>query len=392
MTGDAATFLLTADGRTITESIAGRTDNPLAAGTLLRKHNPDIEPLFLAAAVELASARIKAKGKFRLANRMFFTREALEQSSGERIARHRAKRFLGLDKVCDACSGIGGDAVALADATGRLTCVDMDDARVAFCRENLAVHGLSAEMINDDISAMKSRLSEFDALFIDPGRRSGGRRTTDLSMMEPPIEVVEELLQLVPRGAVKLSPASQLDALTLPNEIEWISDRGGLKEAVMWTGEFRRGTASVTLLHHGVTLSDSDLPDAEPEVSAAGEYLYEPDPALIRSGLLGRKAAGLGMRLIHHDIAYMTSDDVIDDPFFTGYRILHAIPFNLKRLEKVLRERNVGVLTVKKRGFPMLPEEVIAKLRLDGNESAIVILTREQGRHTAYIVEPLTVT
>ena len=82
MAGDAAIFLLTGDGRTITDSITGRTDDPLAAGTWLRKQHPDIEPSFLAAAVELASARIKAKGKFRLADRMFFTREALEQSSG----------------------------------------------------------------------------------------------------------------------------------------------------------------------------------------------------------------------------------------------------------------------------------------------------------------------
>ena len=142
------------------------------------------------------------------------------------------------------------------------------------------------------------------------------------------------------------------------------------------------------MLHKGVTLAESDLPETEPAVSAAGGYIYEPDPALIRSGLLGRKGAYLGMHLVNQDIAYMSSDAVIKDPFFTGYRIEYKLPFNIKRLEKALRERNVGVLTVKKRGFPMLPEEVISKLRLNGHESATVILTREEGRHTAYIVEP----
>ncbi len=392
MTEDAATFLLSKRGREIAHSIKDKTDDPLAAGTYLRKHYPDIEPSYLAAVVELAVARVSGTRKFHRAGRMFFTREALEQSSGERIARHRAKRFAGLEKVCDACSGIGGDAVALAGAVQHLTCVERDSVRLAFCRENLSVYGFSAELINADIIAMKDRLGDYDAVFIDPGRRPSGRRTLDLSAMEPPFEVVEELLQLVPRGALKLSPASQFDSVTIPHEIEWISDRDGLKEAVVWTGDFCTGETSVSLLHKGVTLVESVLPRVEPVVSAAGRYIYEPDPALIRSGLLGRKAAHLGMYLVSSDIAYMTSDTAIDDPFFVAYRIKDRMPFNIKRLEKILRERNVGVLTVKKRGFPMLPEEVISKLKLDGRNTATIILTRENGKHTAYIVEPVDFT
>ncbi len=391
MTDDAATFLLSGKGREITGTIKGRFGDSLAAGTYLRKHYPEIEPSHLAAIVELTTARERAKEKFHNADMMFFTREAFEQSSGERIAQHRAKRFDGLDNVCDICSGIGGDAIALAGAVKHLTCIEKNHARLVFCRENLAVHNFSAEMINADIIEINARLYGYDALFIDPGRRPGGKRTSELSMMEPPFEIVEKLLGMAPRGAVKLSPASEFDEVSIPHEIEWISDRDGLKEAVLWTGGFQTVKTSVTLLHKDITLVDSDLSDTEPDISTAGDYLYEPDPALIRSGLLGRKAAYLGMRLINKDIAYMSADTGIDDPFFTGYRVLEKMPFNMKRLEKALRGGNVGVLTVKKRGFPMQPEEVISKLRLNGKENATVILTREMGRHTAYIVEPFVV-
>ena len=146
---------------------------------------------------------------------------------------------------------------------------------------------------------------------------------------------------------------------------------------------------TVTLLHRGASLRDTDLPVGEPEAGPPGAYLYEPDPALIRSGLLGRKAASLGMRMLDPEIAYTTSDEQVRDPFFNAYRVLRAFPFGLKRLNGELNAMDVGRVTVKKRGFPLLPEEVIRKLKLKGSGSAIVVLTRRGKEHLAMIVEAL---
>src|SRR3954471_16714620 len=66
--------------------------------------------------VEVATARLKAaqQDKFSRAARMFFTRNSLEQSSGERIAAHRAARFAQAlpcgSRVADLGCGIGGDS------------------------------------------------------------------------------------------------------------------------------------------------------------------------------------------------------------------------------------------------------------------------------------------
>src|SRR5262245_14928181 len=66
------------------------------------------------AAVETAILRRRAAAKFTRAAAMYFTREALEQSTSEPVARHRARRFTAVGRALDVGCGIGGDALTLA--------------------------------------------------------------------------------------------------------------------------------------------------------------------------------------------------------------------------------------------------------------------------------------
>ena len=132
----------------------------------------------------------------------------------------------------------------------------------------------------------------------------------------------------------------------------------------------------------------------EPGVDAAeipfwqDEGLTEaPDPALIRSGLLAGYAVSKGMWLLDNRIAYTSSGRLIDDPFFTGYRILDSLPFNLSQLRERLKSLHAGTVTVKKRGFPLEPEEILRKLALTGDRPVTIVLTRIGKRHHVYIVE-----
>ncbi|MCY3779658.1 MAG: SAM-dependent methyltransferase, partial [Chloroflexi bacterium] len=63
------------------------------------------------------------------------------------------------------------------------------------------------------------------------------------------------------------------------------------------------------------------------------------------------------------------------------------MPFQLKRLRRYLADRGVGRVTVKKRGFPLTPEELIARLRLKGDESRVLVMTRHNGKPVAIVCE-----
>ena len=122
--------------------------------THLRKHATAEQA---AAAYETAWLRQRATQKFARASQMYFTREALEQASGERIAAYRAERFARFANVGDFCCGIGGDTLSLAQRT-HVHAVDLDPLRLAMARENAIAHGMQ-----DRIQFNEERLHELRA-------------------------------------------------------------------------------------------------------------------------------------------------------------------------------------------------------------------------------------
>ena len=65
------------------------------------------------------------------------------------------------------------------------------------------------------------------------------------------------------------------------------------------------------------------------------------------------------------------------------------LPFGVKRLRALLRDRGVGRLTVKKRGTAVRPEELRRQLRLSGDAEATVVLTRVAGEQSVLLVQRL---
>jgi hypothetical protein len=171
--------------------------------------------------------------------------------------------------------------------------------------------------------------------------------------------------------------------------VEFISVGGELKEAVLWGGAFGftgRRASRLETDGSGESLMPRELPP--PPVSSPRAYLYEPDPAVIRAGLFGELADHLGINLYRLDesIAYLTGDSYVISPWVRVWPVWDWMPFNLKKLRARLQRYDVGRVTVKKRGSPITPEELIAKLKLrGGSRSAVVVLTHIAGQHSALI-------
>jgi len=340
------------------------------------------------AALETAGLRVKARSKFSRAQAMYFTREALEQASGEAIARYRARRFDGLSAVVDLGCCIGGDSLALAERC-RVTGFDLDPLRLAMAAQNVAAYERAdhAAFVAGDFTQLA--LPPAEAFFFDPARRVGGRRKFSVRQYVPPLEAVRGWLPRLPAGGVKISPGVELDELAgYDCEIEFISERGELKECALWFGGFKSalrraslidGTAVHTLLADPAAASAIDPPG--PPLA----YLYEPDPAVLRAGLVTTLAAQLGARQLDPDIAYLTAAAVQPTPLARAFVLEAALPFQLKRLREALRARGVGRVTVKKRGSPLEPETLIKQLRLSGPEERIVFLTHVLGEPWALI-------
>ncbi|MGW0224433.1 class I SAM-dependent methyltransferase, partial [Streptomyces tendae] len=301
-----------------------------------------------------------------------------------------AERFaaLGVTSVADLCCGIGGDAVALARAGVRVLAVDRDPATAAAARANADALGLGdlIEVREADVAEVDT--AGYDAVFVDPARRGGRGRIFDPEAYSPPLSWAVRTARTASRAAaLKVAPGIPHEAVPEDAEAEWISDGGDVKEAVLWFGTGAApGAVRATLLPGPRTLPGTGLPD--PEVRTPGRYLYEPDGAVVRAHLVAEVAEDLDGGLIDPTIAYVTADELLPTPYATAYEITDRMPFNVKKLKALLRERGVGTLTVKKRGSAVEPEELRKKVKPQGPNAATVFLTRVAGAPTMLIGHP----
>jgi THUMP domain-like len=439
-------LLLGADGQELLGALAGqeRVDpgKELALGERLRARYP---PELIAAALALHDLRLRALAKFSRAGRMYLTRDGLEQASSELVARHRAARYAGFDRVADLCTGIGGDLLALAAGRAALA-VDVDAVHLPMALRNAREYG--AENIAGACADVRDlRLGGLPAVFVDPARRAAGRRLPP-GASEPSLGWCLALAERVGAVGVKAAPGLPLELVPAGWEVELIADRRELKEAVLWSPGLATAPRRATVLadpsgppgsgpghpgHPGG--GDGDEPsrvthtlagngpagrgrhgggqeagqgrgsggsragggprgggprgggqDGDPvPCEVPGAYLLDPNPAVTRAGLVEELAHELGAWKIDRRVAFLSADGPLKTPFGRLLVVEESMPWGLKRLRAALRARGIGAVQIRKRGSAVEVEGLRRRLDLRGDGQATVVLTRVLDRPWALI-------
>jgi SAM-dependent methyltransferase len=385
--------LLSAEGQRVLDEIGARggADERTMLATLTALRG-SYDAGLVSAALTQVRLRDRARAKFGAdAARMYFTPDGVEQATRAVVAARHAWRYAeaGVDRVLDLCCGIGGDLVAFARAGLRAHGIDRDPVTVEVARANAAALGLAELATVDCGRATEVPLAGWPAAFIDPGRRDARRerRVFDPRGYSPPFAFIDTLAAAVSLSGAKVAPGIPHELVPAGVEAEWVSVAGGVKEAALWFGALATAPRRATLLPGGATLVGSGT--GPPPVGPPGQWLYEPDGAVIRAGLVAEVVAALpGGRLLDPTIAYVAADATAPTPFARGYCVTDVLPFSLKRLRGLLRSRGVGHVTVKKRGSAIDPAMLRRELRLSGDGHVIVVLTRVAGAPTALICEP----
>ncbi len=405
---DLETFnwLLSADGQALlAEAMASDLSDAAQLRELTRLRR-QATPERAAAAFEIARLRLRAAAKFGAAERLYFTREALEQASGERIAGYRAGRYQCYGTVADLCCGAGGDTLALAGVADVIA-VDHDPLRLAMAAANARALGLAGRISFVEADLQQMPAPDAAAIFFDPARRNDGRRVFALRDYRPPVALARRWRERVPAIGIKVAPGvadEDIAALDDPAlEVEFISVDGELKEALLWHGPLATPGRRATLLMRGDGRRTTDdgrrmtddrvfsMLNAQCSIfaplSSPNAYLYEPDPAVIRAHVIGQLAEQIGAAQIDREIAYLTADRVIETPFARCWRVLEWLPFNLKRLRVRLRALDAGAVPVKKRGSPLDTDALARQLSDEGSRALVVVLTRVADQPAALICE-----
>jgi len=334
----------------------------------------------------------------------FLTRKGLEQATPQRVAEVRADRIrrrTGAALLWDATCGVGSDAVAGSRAGHQVLASDRDGEVLDCAAANLERAGGAATCLRADahrLPAARSRLGELLVL-LDPDRRPEGKRAGDPGTWSPSLERTLEIAAAFRGGCVKLPPAFDPALLPPPREgqhaLTWISLGGELRELALWTGDLAPpdgvGREALALDRGGGATRVCGTP-VEVDPLPPGEergitWLAEPDPAVIRAGLVGRLARDAGLSPLAPGIAYLGGDERPSSPLLRAWRVLETAPLDRRRVRVMLAQHDVGPLVVKKRGHPDSARTLAARLAGRGERRGLLAVTRLRRGHLALLLE-----
>ncbi|MBT2514332.1 class I SAM-dependent methyltransferase [Arthrobacter sp. ISL-30] len=395
--------LLTTEGWELLASLGPYNEaESFSLNAELRKAGHPAE--LVSAVLTQSRLRTKAEAKFgEFARQMLFTQAGLEQATRLNVAARHAERFVkaGASHVADLGCGLGADSMALASMDIKVTAVERDETTAACATINLMAFP-HATVVHADATAIS--LDGVDGVWLDPARRttstSGTKRIWDPEDFSPPLSYVESLAASGRAVGVKMGPGMPHDSIPKGCEAQWVSVGGDVTEVSLWFNRVARPGIRRSALVLGpqgaAEINSAEDFDGGP-VAGVGPvegFLYEPDGAVIRAGLVADVALRLGGHLVDEHIAYFCAPELHDTPFARAYRVLEVMPYNIKTLKTWVRANGIGVLDIKKRGTAVTPEELRKQL-LGGGKSrngrtATLVLTRIGEERVAVAVEPVT--
>ncbi len=358
------------------KAISQLSGNDLAAQQQLRR---EFDADLVRAALALRDARQRAAGTLSNAESLWLTGTGFEQATHPLIAAHKANRFPRDVSVLDLCSGIGCDASALA-ARGPVVAVDSDEAMLQRCKWNLDVWNAgNVDFLQEDAAAMDISGKWIHA---DPDRRNGRDRPTKrLERYTPDLEWMQRAVQTARGGAIKIGPASNFMQKFPGCEIGLISLHRECREATVWFGEstdcekFR-----ATVLPSGETIAGDPLSAYADVANQPVTYICDPDPAVVRSGLIDAVCEKLDLQRLDPEEEYLTTDQLPESSFVTSFEVETVLPNNQKQLRQYLRKAPGQYYEIKCRRLPIDAAATIRKLPTGGADPKVVFFLRVQGK------------
>ena len=385
-------------------SLAQSASATLAASAALRRAFPYLSPEHCAAALTQASLRALASERYGIDMANFLTRDGLEQATRPVIARRRAGIIAaaGSARVVDLTAGLGFDSSAFLSAGLDVTAVERSPQIACLLAANVpAARLVLGDATDAAIFAEATHgLAPGDVIFIDPARRDpSGRRTSDGSRAQserdperwsPPWSFVISLARHH-RVCVKTTPSFPPENVPTGWHGEWTSVAGSSTEACLWSWPvFDAPRRAVRIVN-----AECDVAEFEGtgtlggrNVEDVGGWLHEPDPSIVKAGLLDDIAAVFGAWHLDPGSTWLSSDHPVTSPFIRNFAVIEALPSDPKSLRLALRERGVGALTIRGRSTGIDPEALRKRLDLDGPNPATIVIAVNKGRRVTLLVTP----
>jgi precorrin-6B methylase 2 len=361
---------------------------------------------------------------------------SMEQCSSEEAARYKAEvvrqwlttsheptttDVVHATTFVDLTGGLGVDHSFMASLFDRSYFVEQQDTLCGLARHNLKLLGLAhTEVVQGDAEEVWRQLPAADVVFLDPARRdSHGGRTWSIADCTPNIlPMLPGLLEKARVVVVKLSP--MLDWHQAVSEVEaaggsvaevHIVDVGNeCKELLLVVvPPTERGVMRLLCVHGGQVIDITPeerqgtplLVKDEEELRQAA-WLYEPCPAIMKSGCFAMLSRRYGVKVVGQNSHLFVGDGTLCGQdghsqlsgegvvTFPGrsFRIVRVFTLNKRECAEALR--GITQANVSTRNFPLSTDQLRKKLHLREGGDNYLFATTFQGQRYLFLGAPLS--
>jgi hypothetical protein len=321
---------------------------------------------------------------------------ALQQCSGESTARYKAGILKG-SALADLCGGLGIDTLFLAGSFSKVHYCEIDPVLCGLFAANIhdSADKNSIEVHHGDGIEFLHTLSDstLDWIYCDPSRRDDVGRRVDLFQCQPPVPRYEPLFLAKANAAcIKASPAFDITKATKVfkslAEIQVISVDGECKELLLLLKQGRmpdRIPISAIVLQSNSTrvrryTNTTGLAPHKPEETIFADdldaYLLDPDPAIVKAGLVWSIGKSHGCAPLSALSPYLTSSH--PPTGFPGrvFKVEKTLAWKRKDVHDYLTSTGIRNAIIARRDFPIKPEEIRSLFGLEEGSREYLFFTR----------------
>ena len=307
----------------------------------------------------------------------------LEQTSSEATARYKASLVSG-DYGIDITGGLGIDTYYLSRNFRQFDYCELNTELAAIAEHNFKVLGARNISVNsgDGLVFLKNSENTFDWIYADPARRDDhGGKVFKFEDCEPDIpKNIDLIFNKTDKVLLKSSPiidisagikelkfVTEIHVIAVKNEVKellWILKKDSIDNPEIYTRNFEK---------ESLQQFSGKVNEQEPEIeySKPLSYLYEPNAAIMKSGLFELVASKTDTKKLHQHSHLYTSEELIEFPG-RNFKVIDIMKYKPSYLKKYFKKRNANVTT---RNFPESVENLRKKFKIKEGGSDYIFFT-----------------
>lgn len=314
---------------------------------------------------------------FKTENLLYPPKLNLEQTSSEITAKYKASLIEG-SKGIDLTGGLGIDTYYISRNFQNFTYCEMNEDLAEIAKHNFKA--LKAENISvktgDSLSILKQSKEQYDWIYADPARRDDhGGKVFKFEDCEPNIPenlalIFEHTDHLLLKSSPVLDITSGINELKHVKEIHVIAVRNEVKELLWILDRDYSGIPLIKTVNFEKDkiqeFSSEGTHEKETEFSEPLTYLYEPNSAILKSGLFDLIGPKTETKKLHKHSHLFTSKEALEFPGRI-FEIIDIQNYKPSYLKQKFKSKKANITT---RNFPETVEQIRKKFKIKegGNE------------------------